>query len=211
MQISSPDFPDGGRIPATFAFATADPETHARLSDNVSPQLDFADVPDGARSLVLLCVDPDVPSVGDDVNVEGRTVSQDLPRVEFSHWILANLPADSRGLARGEGGQGVTPGGKSAIEGPQGSRQGVNDFTGWFAGDPEMAGLYRGYDGPGPPWNDERLHRYLFCLYALDVAELELSDAFELADVRAAMEGHLLAEAVHTGSYSTWPPLLADG
>ena len=53
---------------------------------------------------------------------------------------------------------------------PRGARQGINDYTGWFAGDKDMAGNYFGYDGPCPPWNDEIPHRYVFTLYALDVA-----------------------------------------
>ena len=39
--------------------------------------------------------------------------------------------------------------------GARGARQGINDYTGWFAGDADMAGNYFGYDGPCPPWNDE--------------------------------------------------------
>lgn len=42
---------------------------------------------------------------------------------------------------------------------PAGSRQGLNDYTAFMAGS-EMAGDYFGYDGPCPPWNDERLHHY---------------------------------------------------
>jgi hypothetical protein len=64
----------------------------------------------------------------------------------------------------------VTPGGKSGPLVPftikNGTehqlRQGVNDYTGWFANDPDMAGEYYGYDGPCPPWNDERVHTYVF-------------------------------------------------
>ena len=40
----------------------------------------------------------------------------------------------------------------------------------WFASDKDMAGDYHGYDGPCPPWNDEIPHRYVFTVYALDVA-----------------------------------------
>ena len=57
---------------------------------------------------------------------------------------------------------------------PRGARQGINDYTGWFAGDKDMAGNYFGYDGPCPPWNDEIPHRYVFTLYALDVPRLDV-------------------------------------
>ena len=55
---------------------------------------------------------------------------------------------------------------------PLGARQGVNSYTSWFASDHDMSGDYFGYDGPCPPWNDALVHRYVFTLYALDVATL---------------------------------------
>ena len=65
-----------------------------------------------------------------------------------------------------------------------------------------MAGDYYGYDGPCPPWNDDLLHHYHFHVYALGVETLGLSGRFTLADVRAAMSGHILAEAELTGTYT---------
>jgi phosphatidylethanolamine-binding protein (PEBP) family uncharacterized protein len=41
-----------------------------------------------------------------------------------------------------------------------------------------MAGEYYGYDGPCPPWNDERVHTYVFTLYALDIPRLPLEGRF---------------------------------
>lgn len=68
-----------------------------------------------------------------------------------------------------------------------------------------MAGDYFGYDGPCPPWNDERIHHYLFTLYALDVPALEISDTLDGRAVRKALEGHVLATATLTGTYSLNP------
>jgi Raf kinase inhibitor-like YbhB/YbcL family protein len=68
-----------------------------------------------------------------------------------------------------------------------------------------MAGLYYGYDGPCPPWNDEIPHRYVFTVYALDVAALPVAGAFGGAEVRAAIKGHVLAEASITGRYTLNP------
>ena len=70
-----------------------------------------------------------------------------------------------------------------------------------------MAGDYLGYDGPCPPWNDERLHHYHFRLFALDVETLELPVNYTLADLNAAMDGHVLAEAELVGTYSLNPAL----
>ena len=53
------------------------------MSDNKNPHLQWSDLPAGTRSLVLICHDYDVPSKGDDVNQEGKTVSANLPRVDF--------------------------------------------------------------------------------------------------------------------------------
>jgi Raf kinase inhibitor-like YbhB/YbcL family protein len=83
--------------------------------------------------------------------------------------------------------------------------QGVNDFTGWFSGDADMGGEYLGYDGPCPPWNDALLHHYHFRIHALDVAALPLIKGFSLAELRAAMVGHVLAEAELVGTYSLNP------
>jgi Raf kinase inhibitor-like YbhB/YbcL family protein len=81
----------------------------------------------------------------------------------------------------------------------------VNDYTGWFAGDPNMAGTYFGYDGPWPPFNDERLHRYVFTVYALDLEKLDLPEKFQIADFKRASQGHVLAEAKLTGFYAIYP------
>ena len=70
-----------------------------------------------------------------------------------------------------------------------------------------MAGTYGGYDGPCPPWNDELVHHYTFTVHALDVASLGLSGDFGLAEVRTAMEGHVLASASVTGTYTLNPAL----
>ncbi len=118
------------------------------------------------------------------------------------HWLLVDIPRECAELENGSCGEGVVAHGKTAPIGPPGSKQGRNDYSGWFAADPDMAGDYRGYDGPCPPWNDERLHRYRFELHALDVASLGLADGFTLADMRAAIDGHVLAVATLTGTYS---------
>jgi Raf kinase inhibitor-like YbhB/YbcL family protein len=207
MRLSSTAFVDDERIPAEFAFCTIDPSAHVKLSENLNPELSWADLPAGTKSLALICHDPDVPSRGDDVNQEGRTVPASLPRVDFFHWVLVDLPADTAPLARGEFSRGVTPRGKLGPGAPRGAKHGINDYTGWFAGDKDMAGNYFGYDGPCPPWNDERLHHYVFTLYALDVPQLPLGLAFSGADARQAIKGHILGQAPLTGVYTLNPSL----
>ena len=134
------------------------------MSDNTNPDFAWTALPAETKSLALICSDPDVPSRGDDVNKEGRTVPATLPRVAFYHWVLIDLPADTPPIRRGEFSRGVTARGKPGPNAVRGARQGLNDYTGWFAGDKDMAGNYFGYDGPCPPWNDALRHRYVFTL-----------------------------------------------
>jgi Raf kinase inhibitor-like YbhB/YbcL family protein len=205
MKLWTTAFADMATIPGDCAFGVIDPEKHVRLSTNRNPDFAWEDVPIGTRSLALICHDPDVPSRGDDVNKEGRVVPASLPRVDFFHWVLIDLPPTLAGIARGSHSDGVVVRGKSGPEAPDGGRHGINDYTGWFAGDKEMAGDYYGYDGPCPPWNDAIVHHYIFTLYALDVARLSVDGKFTGNDVRDAMRSHMLAAAKVTGRYTINP------
>ncbi|GGA31261.1 YbhB/YbcL family Raf kinase inhibitor-like protein [Dyella nitratireducens] len=207
MQLRSDNFQHGQAIPPQLAFARLGKPV--ALSDNLSPHLAWKDAPAGTRSFVLTCIDNDVPSKPDDVNKEGRTVPADLPRVEFVHWLMANIPAECGELAEGACSDDITPHGKQQPYGPPGSVQGVNSYTDWFAGDVQMEGSYLGYDGPCPPWNDSLVHHYHFRVYALDTPSLPLSQGFLLEELRAAMAGHVLAEALLTGTYSLNPAVTA--
>ncbi|WP_034300769.1 YbhB/YbcL family Raf kinase inhibitor-like protein [Herbaspirillum sp. RV1423] len=212
MKLWSDSFKDGAAIPGEFAFAVPDVKSHVALSSNKNPHLAWSDVPAGARSLVLVCHDPDVPSRGDDVNQEGKTVPADLPRVDFFHWTLVDIPVGVSTLAAGQFSSAVTTRGKAgpAIPGDplSGARHGLNDYTSWFAGDGDMSGDYFGYDGPCPPWNDAIAHRYIFTLYAVDQEQLTVTGKFSGTDVRNALQGHVLAEASITGVYTLNPALV---
>jgi Raf kinase inhibitor-like YbhB/YbcL family protein len=205
MKLTSQSFRDGGALPGRCAFAVIDPKTRVRLSGNRNPELSWSGAPAGTKGFALLCVDPDAPSVGTDVNQEGRSVKKTLKRAEFMHWAMVDIPASVARIDEGACSEGVTPRGKPAPKGPAGSRQGVNDYTGWFAGDKDMAGTWLGYDGPCPPWNDELAHHYRFELHALDLARCPVGDRFTVADVRQAIAGHVLASAAITGLYTLNP------
>lgn len=210
MQIRSDSFEAMQPIPAEFAFGKPGENGEpCVLSDNRNPHLAWKNAPPGTRSFVLTCIDVDVPTVGDDVNQAGRSVAADLPRTEFVHWLMIDIPAEFGELGAGSCAEGVTAHGEQDPFGPPGSFQGINDYSGWFAGDPDMAGDYYGYDGPCPPWNDERLHHYHFRVHALDVASLGLSGRFDITDVRKAMAGHVLGEAEIVATYTLNPALKA--
>jgi Raf kinase inhibitor-like YbhB/YbcL family protein len=193
------------RIPEDFAFGAPDAATHVRLSGNRNPHLRWTGVPSTARSLVLICVDTDVPTRPDDVNQEGRVVPADLPRTDFFHWVMVDIPPTVTEIKAGSCSDGVVPHGKQAPPGPAGSRQGINDYTSWFAGDPGMSGKWFGYDGPCPPWNDSLLHHYHFILCATDLPRCPVDGDFTGQQVRQAIANHILAEAKLTGTYALNP------
>lgn len=102
-------------------------------------------------------------------------VPTDLARFESSHCVMVDLP---------------------------GARPGLNDYTGWFADDPEMAGDYFGNDGPYPPFNDSLIHHHVFTVDAPAVARAPIEGNFTGLQVRQAIYGHILAEATHSGTYT---------
>ena len=99
----------------------------------------------------------------------------EAPRMTYVHWVLYNLPADSAGLA-----EAVAP-----DQLPDGTGQGVNDWG------------RTGYGGPCPPIGR---HRYFHKLYALDTP-LEGLRRPAKAQLEAAMQGHILAQAELVGTY----------
>lgn len=208
MQLTSSSFADGEKIPGDYAFCSPDPTHHVCLGKNLNPQLAWHDAPAESKSFVVICHDPDVPSQGDDVNQEGRQVPASLPRVDFFHWVLIDLPNSISEIKAGEFSKAVTPRGKPGPQAPHDARQGINNYTDWFAGDNDMRGDYYGYDGPCPPWNDEIIHRYIFTVFALDIETLPLEGRFGGPEVRAAIAGHVLAQASLTGTYTLNPALL---
>ncbi len=195
----------GESISSEFALGKYHPETHFEFGGNRNPHLAWEGVPGGAKSLVILCVDSDAPTKPDDVNQEGHTVPLNLERADFYHWLLVDVPAADGSIVAGQVSDGVTPKGKRQPIGWGGGRRGLNDYTGWFSGDVGMEGKYLGYDGPAPPWNDERVHRYHFEVYALDVEQLNVGGEFTGPDVRAAMEGHVLAAGCVSCTYAIYP------
>jgi len=129
-------------------------------------------------------------------------VPEDLPRVDFFHWVLVDLPVSLSAIAEGEFSRSFTARGKAGPASLHGARQGLNDYTGWFAGNAEMSGNYFGYDGPFPPFNDSLIHHYVFTLYALAVPRAAVEGDFTGTQVREKIYDHVLAEATHSGTYT---------
>jgi Raf kinase inhibitor-like YbhB/YbcL family protein len=149
LDVTCTAFREGENVPRQY---TAD-------GKNISPPLQWGEPPEGTQSIALICDDPDAP------------------RGTWVHWVLYNLPGDSRGLPEG------VPG-RDSLDGS--SVQGKNDFG------------KVGYGGPSPPRG--KPHRYYFKVYALDAA-LGLEPGATKADLVAAMQGHVLAEGQLMGQY----------
>jgi Raf kinase inhibitor-like YbhB/YbcL family protein len=152
LAITSTAFSQGGEIPARYTCE----------GEDVSPPLHWDGVEKNVRSLVLIVDDPDAPD-------------PKAPKRTWVHWVLYNLPAQSRGLQ-----EAVKPTGL-----PAGTQEGVNDWK------------RTGYGGPCPPIGR---HRYFFKLYALDT-ELRFEHAPSKAEAEAAMQGHILQSATLIGTY----------
>ncbi|GAB6195628.1 YbhB/YbcL family Raf kinase inhibitor-like protein [Lysobacter xanthus] len=204
MRLTSDSFQHRQRLPAEFAAGLRSGDD-VGFGPNRNPQLAWDEAPANTRSFALLVIDPDVPTVPEMVGKPGVEIPVEQPRGDFIHWVMVDIPAEVREIAAGACSDGVVPHGKREPAGPAGSRQGLNDYTGWFAGDEGLRGDWRGYDGPFPPPNDLRLHRYFFRLFALDVARLDVPERFTGADALRAMHGHVLGEALLQATYSLHP------
>lgn len=202
MRLRSDSIQPGQPIAATYAMGQAD-----GFAANRNPHLAWDEVPPGTASFALLCIDPDVPTVAEMVGRDDVQIPVEQPRTNFVHWAAVEIPAEVREIAEGSASDGVVAKGKRQPPGLPGARQGLNSYTDWFAGHAEMGGDYYGYDGPYPPANDLRVHRYFFRLFALDVATLDLPPRFTAGDALRAMQGHVLAEASVYGTYSLNPKL----
>ena len=148
MELRSPAFDEGGMIPQKF---TCD-------GPDISPPLKWTSVGDGTKTFALICDDPDAP---------GGT---------WVHWVIFNIPGDTRELAENIPHQ---------KELPNGTRQGTNDFR------------KIGYGGPCPPGGT---HRYYFKIYSLDT-DLDLESGATKAQLLQAMKGHILGEGQLMGKY----------
>ncbi len=206
MRLTSTSLADRQPIDPEYAFCTASgDDRHTANGGNRSPHLAWSIAPEGTRSFAIVMRDPDVPADGSDAGQEGKVISADAERTDFYHWLAVDLPATTTEVAEGAASDGVTQGGKEPGRSGLGI-EGINDFTDFLKGSPRE-GTYGGYDGPCPPWNDERLHHYHVTVYALDTESLGLSadGDFRGADVVDALEGHVLDQAEIVGTYTTNP------
>jgi Raf kinase inhibitor-like YbhB/YbcL family protein len=187
----------GNMLAPESASCVATREGKSRPGRNESPALSWSRGPAGTRSYALTMVDPSVPIDRSDFNKPATMIVHDAPRMEFVHWVLADIPVGVTHFAEGADGEGITKDGlalKRTIHGRRG-QNGTGDGT-------LKTGPHGGYLGPCPPWNDERIHRYVVTVYALDVAELPLPAIFSRADLVTAAKSHILASGTAEVDYT---------
>ncbi|MCH8864816.1 MAG: YbhB/YbcL family Raf kinase inhibitor-like protein [Chloroflexi bacterium] len=149
LTVSSTVFREGETIPAKYTCQ----------GEDISPSITWGEPPDGTRSLAIIVDDPDAPGG------------------VFTHWIIFNLPADTRQLPA------AVP---TQPRLDSGARQGKTDFG------------RVGYGGPCPP--PGKPHRYQFTVYALD-RTLDLAAGASRSQVLEAMQGNILSRGRLTGIY----------
>jgi hypothetical protein len=145
MDLTSSVFRNGENIPQEY---TCD-------GKDISPPLSWQNAPNNTKSFVLIMDDPDAP------------------RGTWDHWLLFNIPAQTKQLAEG------------ADPLPVGTQLGNNSW-----GKQE-------YGGACPPAG---IHRYKFKLYALDTT-INLPDGANKSQVEQAIQGHILAHVELMGRY----------
>src|SRR3989338_8096773 len=151
LSITSPAFEQNALIPSKF---TCDGDR------SINPALVFSGIPAGAKSLALIMDAPDVPKA---LKPEGV----------FDHWVLFNIPYDTKGISEA-----------STVGTPGANGTGASAYT---------------CPCP-PPQYEPSEHRHIFVLYALD-STLALNSGATKKEVLKAMQGHILAEAKLIGRY----------
>ncbi|XP_047093142.1 UPF0098 protein CPn_0877/CP_0992/CPj0877/CpB0906-like [Lolium rigidum] len=149
-----------GRLPRQYTL-----EGQGAKKD-ISPPLEWYGVPDGTRSLALVVQDVDAPD-------------PERPVVPWTHWVLANISPELKGLPEGFSGAGGNANADSGVQ------EGINDWK------------QPGWRGPVP---DSLGHRIQFRIYALDDV-LSLGNKVTVDKVMEAIDGHVLGEAELTAVF----------
>lgn len=151
--VTSTTVQDGKNLPKSMEFSGFGCD-----GGNISPALSWNDPPAGTKSFAVTMYDPDAPT-----------------SVGWWHWLVYNIPAQTRVIAAGTV--------------PPGSSQGYTDFGSI------------GFGGACPPQGDKP-HRYIITVYALSVDKFDVPPAAMTgAKLRYLMREVTLGQAVITGLY----------
>jgi Raf kinase inhibitor-like YbhB/YbcL family protein len=158
--LSSPDIPSGGNVPNEHVFNQG-----GCNGVNLSPALRWTHAPTGTRSFAVTVFDRDEKITGSG----------------WWHWIVYDIPASSRGLAKGAGAER-----SSSLPGD--TVQGRSDLG------------TAAYHGPCP--EPGQSHRYVFTVYALKIDKLPVERAATPAMVRFVLNDFILGEAAFSATAS---------
>ncbi len=95
LRLTSPRYQDGQAMPRDLSCE----------GEELSPPLQWYDLPEGTVSLALVIEDPDAPDPAH-------------PQRTFTHWVVYNLPPNAAGLEQGAASDGL----------PAGAAHGRNDW-----------------------------------------------------------------------------------
>lgn len=205
LKVSVDSFKNGQMIPNKYVFCAPAAQGHTTGGGNISPRISWSKGPAGTKSYAIILYDTDSPAAErEKMNKEGETLTSAVPRKDFFHWVLVDIPPNVTSLPEGAESKARVVHGKPPIPVKFG-RRGLNDYTKATAANAAMAGKYFGYDGPCPPWNDENIHHYHFTVYALSVPTLDLGKEFDGPAAMAAMKGKVLAQGGVLGLYTQNP------
>jgi Raf kinase inhibitor-like YbhB/YbcL family protein len=205
LKVSVESFKDGTTMPNKYAFCVPAAQGHTTGGPNISPRISWSKGPQGTKSYAIIMYDTDSPAAErEKMNKEGMTLTSAVPRKNFFHGVLVDIPSSVTSLAEGADSNARVLHGKPATPTKVGTR-GLNDYTKATAANEAMKGQYFGYDGPCPPWNDENMHHYHFVVYALNVPTLNLGTDFDGPAALEAIKGKVLAQGDALGLYTQNP------
>lgn len=195
---------DGKRVPDSnvVCLPTKDGKSD-QSGQSLRPTIGWSGAPATAKSYAIFVMDPDVPADFTDAGKDGKTLPVEAKRMNFFHYGVINIPAETTSF----------PGGAADVQ-PGLGIQLANDMgANHYVATPAQFG------GPCPPWNDERLHHYHFIVMALD-KDAPIQDAEPLAHSkwvpdnsakatfnRLTASDHVLARGEVVGTYSLNPKM----
>jgi Raf kinase inhibitor-like YbhB/YbcL family protein len=155
--VSSPDLQEGHFMAKEHEF-----DGFGCNGKNISPELNWQHAPAGTKSFAVTVFDPDAPTSSG-----------------FWHWLVTDIPADAKGLARGAGIGSLPPG----------CRRFTNDYGS------------KDFGGACPP-EGHGMHRYQFTVWALPDDALGVPDGSSAAVVSFMLNANVLAKATLTTTYA---------
>jgi phosphatidylethanolamine-binding protein (PEBP) family uncharacterized protein len=130
LKVSVDSFRNGGMMDNKFAFCVPSAQGHTAGGSNLSPSISWSKGPHGTKSYAIILYDTDSPAEQrEKMNKEGMTLTEDVPRRNFYHWVLVDIPASVTSLKEGADSNARVVHGKPATPAAAGGMRGLNDYT----------------------------------------------------------------------------------